>query len=298
MIDPQSRQTNNKPLAPSPARSIIISHLSLQSISLQTVLDAFHKDTLYRGEIESEPIEVDIDQTALFQEGRLVDPEKAMTIQSDIPQKIRQLLQKFPNARLSYFGLAHIPLLFQFGFRLSNKCKLNFFEYDRYSGCWNQLSENGIENNLFVTGLPDRVNEEEGDVVLRISISNTVLTEEVNAVISSSIASIHISLPSPIRDSVTSTQQLHRYGATFRSAMDKIHELIPHRKNVHIFYAGPVSLAMFFGQLIHLGVDRDVIVYNYYPGDTPRYSWGIRVTGKPGDDNLVIRPEISRIEEH
>lgn len=198
---------------------------------------------------------------------------------------------------MAYFGLAHIPLLFQLRFRLSNKCKLIFFEYDRYSGCWNSLAENEGETNLQVVGLPNRVIEEEGDVLLRISISNTVLLEEVDAVITSSIASIHLSLPSPNRDSITSIQQLYRFGATFRNTMDKIHELIPHRINVHVFYAGPVSLALYFGQLIHSGVDRNIIVYNYYPGDSPRYSWGIRVAGNPGDEILVFKPEVTSGKE-
>ena len=94
MIDFQNSRISGQALAISNAQTIIIRHLSLQPISNQTVLDVFQKDTSYRRGVDSEPIEIDIDQTGLFQEGRLVDPEKALLLQSSVPQKIHQLLQE------------------------------------------------------------------------------------------------------------------------------------------------------------------------------------------------------------
>ena len=47
----------------------------------------------------------------------------------------------------------------------------------------------------------------------------------------------------------------------------------PRIKTVHLFYAGPNSLAFKFGTVYSESIHRNVIVYNYNGNDTPCFSW-------------------------
>ncbi len=267
---------------------IAIRHLSMQYISSQTIIDSLPpRFTDFR------VTELLIDQTDLYINGRLVDPLKAAERQANLYQHIDGLLDTYPDASVAYFGIAHIPLLFHLGYRLSNKRKLHFFELNRYTGCWEYLYGETEGPELRLDGLPVQVNEEAGDVLIRISISNTVRLEEVTSVVPSPIASIHIRIEPTKRDVMVSECQLHRYGAKFRWMLDEIHEFLPNRERVHIFYAGPVSLAVYFGQLLSQTIDRKIVIYNYTAKDFPRYSWGLEITGETNSRNFLV--EVQRL---
>jgi len=71
--------------------------------------------------------------------------------------------------------------------------------------------------------------------------------------------------------------QLESYARVFRSVLDDIHNTDANIKRIHVFYAGPVSLAFRCGQLISPTIHPEVLIYNYFIHDVPRYKWGIRV---------------------
>jgi nucleoside phosphorylase len=272
--------------APKPvARALIaIRHLSLQYIQRRTLLDSLPPELQDR-----DIVELLIDQTDLYKNGRLVDPCAAVLRQANVDQVINQLLVAHPDAGLTYFGIAHIPLLFHFGYQLSNKRRLRFFEYKRYDGTWDQLQSNDGWPELKQDGLTIHPTKDAGDVVIRISISNTIALEEVQEIVPRPIASLHLFLQPPKRDVVVCERQLQVYGARFREMLDQIHELLPNRQRVHLFYAGPVSLAIYFGQLITQTIDRRIVVYNYTGKDTPRYSWAFEITEDVDSDLFLHR---------
>lgn len=258
-------------------------HFSQEPISKQSVVDAVRQK--YK---QTSPIDLFLNESKFYKEGRLSYPSRVIRLQKDIPKFLDELYEKNPEAQVSYFGLAHIPLLFHLGYCLTNKRRMDFFEFNRFNGSWNPInqdSSNRLEVGL--EGIPELPSKDNGDIVLRISVSNTVGLSEVKPIVTSPIASIHLIITPTHRDVITSSQQLSYIGEKFRVAMDAIHELFPNREYTHIFYAGPVSLAVYLGQLIHHGVDRDVVVYNYCPKDSPRYSWGLQITGDPGKSQLI-----------
>ena len=258
-------------------------HFSLELVSKQSVVDAIRQK--YQ---QTSPTDLFLDESKFYKKERLSYPSKAIRLQKDIPKLLDGLHEKNPEARVAYFGLAHIPLLFHLGYCLTNKRRMEFFEFNRFTGEWspiNQDCSNGLE--VYLEGIPKLPSKDNGDIILRISISNTVELSEVKPIVTSPIASIHLFITPTHRDVITSSQQLSYIGEKFRVAMDAIHELFPNREYTHIFYAGPVSLAVYLGQLIHHGMDRDVVVYNYYPKDSPRYSWGLQITEDPGKSQLI-----------
>lgn len=285
LVPPNSSPTAEM-VAPSkhPRPLIAIRHLSMEYISPDTIISSLPP------EFESCDItELFVDQTDLYTSGRFLDPLEAAKRQDNVGKKINALLKDHPDAMVVYFGIAHIPLLFRLGYHLTNKRKLHFFELNRYTGCWEYLEDGANGPKLTLDGLPRQVSREEGDVVMRISVSDMVPLEETGNIVSSPTASLHLQIHPPQRDAVVSEVQLLRYGAKFRRALDKVHELLPNRERIHVFYAGPVSLAVYFGQLISPTIDREVVVYNYTARDSPRYSWGLRITEETNSDGFVIK---------
>ena len=252
---------------------ITLRHLSMQPVSKQSVLNAVRKEYL-----QASLTDLYINQTDLYQEECLVDPSEAVTRQINIAKDFDKLTVDHTEVLVAYFGLAHIPLLFHLGYRLTNKRMLEFFELNRFDGHWELLKRDCSGLEIYLEGLPTFLSTSEGDIILRLSVSNTIGLKDVESIVQSPIASIHLFLQPTHRDAVTCIKHLHYFGEKFRSVMDAIHEFFPNRQRVHIFYAGPMSLAVYLGQLVHPGVDRNVIVYNYCPKDEPRYSWGLQIT--------------------
>jgi len=279
-----------RPLATSvpseqPGSLVAIRHLSMQYIPPLTIIESLPS------KFESWNVtELLIDQTDLYADGWLSDPLEAVVRQRGLKRHVDSLLKSHPGASVGYFGIAHIPLLFYSGFGLTNKCGLHFFEFNRYTGRWEYLQDENEYPELKIDGLPAHVSDEQGDVLIRISISNTVRLEEIVEIVPSSIASLHLRIDPPQRDVLVSEHQLHDYGAQFRRVLDRIHELLPNRERTHIFYAGPVSLAIFFGQLIIETIDRRIVIYNYTTKDSPRYSWGLEITtAKTDSPDFLVR---------
>jgi nucleoside phosphorylase len=262
---------------------IAIRHMSMQRLLFETIIDSL--PSRFK---DFSVTELLVDQTDLYNNGRLVDPLAAAKRQANLHQRIDTLQETYPNASLGYFGIAHIPLLFHLGYRLTNKRKLHFFELNRYTERWEYLQGEVEGPELKLDGLPRYVNEEKGDIVIRISISNTVRPEEFTGIVLSPIASLHLYIEPTQRDTMVSEHQLRRYGAKFRGTLDSIHELLPNRVRVHVFYAGPVSLAVYFGQLINQTIDRKMVVYNYTGKDSSRYSWGLEITEETESSDFLV----------
>lgn len=264
---------------------VAIRHLSMTTVSSESIVASLSEFFL-----DCDVVEIFVDQTDLYVDDRLADPREAVRRQANLSKELDNLIRSRPNSAVGYFGLAHIPLLFHAGFLLTNKRRVGFFELDRYSSRWKSLQDNSQYPELQVEGLPTQTTEGCGDVIIRVSISNTIGLEDVEEVIPHPVASVHLLLDPPMRDVLVSESQLQAYGRKFRKVLDCIHEFVPDRDRTCIFYAGPVSLAVFFGQLIIHSIDRRIVVYNYMAKDFPRYSWGMEITADPESHGFVVRP--------
>jgi nucleoside phosphorylase len=261
---PRENKSNNR---------IAVMHLSQQRIAKTTMYDSMQLHYP-----DASTTEILLDEMNSFKRGVPKDIDGLVRRQARIFSRINKAIANDADITINYFGLAHIPLLFHLGFKLTNKRQLRFFEWDRYSGGWNPLQERGTYDLLQIENLPNHTIDLVGDVILRISISNSIELADVLPVVPESISSIHLASTIRKRDLVTTQQQVWDYGKQFRQVLDAVHELMPNRRTLHVFYAGPASLAVYLGQLIHPGVDRNVFVYNYTPAHTPRYSWGLEIT--------------------
>lgn len=235
--------------------------------------------------------EVVVDQTDLCVQGRVVDPLQAVQRQRHLNRQVMDLLTSNPNARVAYYGIAHIPLLVLAGYQLSNRYPVQFFELNLTSGTWESLSGTPTFPELVVDGLPKSVDERSGAVALRISISYPITEADVAAIVPSPVASVQVGVPIPRRDVITSERQLEAYARTCRYVLDEIHNKLPNARCVHVFFAGPISLAVTFGRLISKTIHPSIVVYSYCVKDNPRYSWGLEITRYPECTEMLVVTE-------
>ena len=235
-------------------------------------------------------VEIKIDQTDLYDNGRLTNPVAATRRQRDFFHRLCEAQELYPDAELGYYGIAHIPLLFHIGCQVLTRVNLHYFEYNRFTNRLDFLPKNGAYPQIKLEGLPDVDNWKRGDAVVRISISYLVRPEFIEDVVTNPIASMHLRIDRPKRDIVTSKNQLEYYSEAFRNMLDGIREKLPNIERVHIFYAGPVALAVKLGSQIRRPIDPRIIVYNYSSKDNPPgYAWGLEVTADVDSPDFLTR---------
>lgn len=233
---------------------------------------------------------IEINQTDLYDNGTLTDPVIAARRQIDIMPKLSKVLSDDPDSELCYCGIAHIPLLFHMGCQVLNRVPMHFFEHNRVTKQWDVLQRADQFPQIEFDGLPDVATQKAGDIVVRISISYFVTPESIKSVVTNPIESVHLSIDSPERDVVISKNQLEQYSMVFRDMLDEIHKKIPNTELIHIFYAGPVALAVDFGRQISKTIHPRIIVYNYSRKDNPPgYAWGLEVTADVDYPDFMIK---------
>jgi len=270
------------------ARTLIaIRHQSMEQIpanAIQAWLPANLRDCEY--------IEIHIGQCDLFHNGRLIDPYEAARRQHDLEERVAALLVQHPDAQLAYYGIAHIPLLFLAGYTLSNRRAILLFENARYTRSWDLLQRKGATHALHLSGLPADIEQRQGDVVVRVSMSYRVTEDTVAEVIPEPLASIELGLDQPQLDAVTSEPQLWAYTRAFRDMMDQIHHYLPRATAIHIFYSGPPALAFACGQQVSKTIHPRLVIYNFFGRDQPRYSWGFDFMSHIDSDGFLHRPAL------
>ena len=235
-------------------------------------------------------VDIEINQTNLYDNGRLTDPVEAARRQRDIIPQLSEAVSTHPDAELGYYGIVHIPLLFHIGCQVLTRIPLYFFEHNRFTKQWDFLQKGEDYPQIMLEGLPDVASQKAGDVIVRISISYAVTLETIEGIVTNPIASLHLSIDQPKRDVVTSTDQLEQYSVEFRDMLDEIHKKLPNAECVHVFYAGPVALAVNFGHQISKTIHPRIIVYNYSSKDNPPgYAWGLEVTADVDSPGFMTR---------
>ncbi len=233
--------------------------------------------------------EILVDQTDLFVNGRLIDPMGAARRQSDLAKRLLTEVETYPDVEIAYFGIAHIPLLFLAGYHLSSKQFLRFFEHDRHARTWKELDAEENFPVLTLAGMPPAPLADRGEVIVRVSISYLVTSDAIAGLIANPIASLHLAIDLPKIDAVTSAAQLKNYSVQFRAMLDEIHNKLPNTQCIHLFYSGPASLAVNFGQQISRTIHPPIIAYNYYWQDNPCYSWGLKITSPIDSADFLVR---------
>ena len=264
--------------------------IAIRHQSLDPLPTRLTENTLPEVLMPANLVHVELDQTDLYGNGRLKDPVEAVRRQSDIVHSLSEVRSSYPDAEIAYYGIAHIPLLFHIGYQVLSRTPAHFFEHNRTTHRWDYLDRSEDYPQIRIAGFPDFVSLERGDVIVRTSISYLVTSKAIEGIVTNPIASLHLSIDEPKRDSATSMDQIEQYSVVFRDVLDEIHKLLPNTERVHVFYAGPVALAVNLGRQISNTIHPRIIVYNHSSADNPPgYAWGLEVTADVNSPEFMTK---------
>lgn len=213
-------------------------------------------------------------------------PDKGiLKSQNKVINQINKIDSQSPESKIAYFGIARIPMTFRIGAFLGDNRIVFPFDFIRQQNSWTQLQYNtDIELNNSDTNFDinksDILNEESSDVVLSISVSYSVNTDDISEVLNSPYKIYSLQMPdigNGLIDRLKTADQFQLLANQYRSVLDEISRE-SNVKNIHLFYAGPNSLALRFGQLHSRSIHSNIIVYNYNRNHTPSFSWSYNVS--------------------
>ena len=232
--------------------------------------------------------EISLDLTALYKDGKLISPKEALLRQIELARDIIEFCKNSASIETAYYGIAHVPLVFLLGYQLNIRKQIHLFEHNRLNNRWNLLdSENDYPKLTIRKGISD--NSQPINVVVKFGVSYPISESDVDMVVSSPKLVIDLALQDPTPDAINSKKQLEEYAKAFRDVLDEIHNLDVEVNCVHVFYAGPVSLAFRCGQLISPTIHPRVLIYNYFNHDRPKYKWGVSVNTPVDSEDFFIQ---------
>src|SRR5690606_35691216 len=126
--------------------------------------------------------EISIDQTDLYNNGVLVNPQVALQRQNDLIKQLNGFIDIYPSSHVGYFGLAHIPLMFYAGYQV-NRQMVDVFATNRQTGYWVPLKKSGRGSKLRLEKTVEKSSLESGDVIIRVSISYAVREDQIEGIV-------------------------------------------------------------------------------------------------------------------
>jgi hypothetical protein len=221
--------------------------------------------------------EIEIDQTMIYENGNLEYPEASLLYQKDILSKIKALTDNTSDFEIAYFGLAHIPLIWNLGTTIADKFYINYYEFDRHSTTWKQLIETSTDNENLLSYETINNNNESNNAVIKIEISFDIQDAEIWQVVNHSKYFSTIKLNSIGLDKIKKLNQIETLTKRFRSEVDQIIK-DSNIENIHIFYSGPASLSLALSRKISKRTDPNYIIYNYTRNTIPKYKWSVKIS--------------------
>lgn len=236
----------------------VITHENEPTIDLQEAITAIEPDVA-----GPEPTSIDLKNER--------DWSRAAAQQEGIIQK---LLQSTPPAerRFAIFSLAPISLAIHLGFILSDRCRLSLFQYHRDRSSWKWPDLGKSSQSHIKTVWSENRKDDQGAIVVRVSLSAFINDELVESVVANPIAEAHLSAENPDVNWLKSLDQLEEINLKFRAVLSEIRSRFGDRcSDIHLFYAGPTAGAINLGRAINPRMNPPVHLYEYDRAGKPPY---------------------------
>lgn len=266
--------------------TLIVTAQSLRAIAGKELVPALEHDA-QSGLIDF----IELNFNDLVEQKKLTQPEEAArrVVASDGP--FIQALAQHAEHQLAFHGLCSIPPVVLAGYVVSDRRPVQLFDFQPDHGNWVWPETDGGFPELSLEKPFGRRVLKRGDVAIRMSVTYDISAADVAALKLPTVASYHLSLPSPTRSIVRSEAQTLEYGRQFRALLDSLATNVPNAERVHLFYAGPMALAFNIGQQISENIHPPVIVWNY----SRAYDWGINLAkAVVGEPCIVSLQEIAQ----
>ncbi|MFQ5980216.1 MAG: SAVED domain-containing protein [Candidatus Heimdallarchaeota archaeon] len=173
----------------------------------------------------------------------------------------------------AFFAISHIPFLIYGGYLLRDSRSMKLFQFDRFRNTWRWRSEaSQLQQFDFKT---TSLIENETEVAISVSISNKVALEKIEEVLPS-VNTIEFFIDNPSRTWLRYEHQLIIFKEKFTNLLDKVIQLNPNIKMMHLFCAVPAPFALAIGTLINPAMFPAIQTYKFFRNNTPSYIKAIK----------------------
>lgn len=228
-----------------------------------------------------------IDFMTVFNGGNGVDERANEYIIKQIQEDCIKFVNRTKDYVSCFTGMAPIPYTIFAGTYLGNAKINRYFEYNRLNG--EKYYE--LKNATFLQKrknwsklmevYPAKIDTEASEIVLAIAISHTVEDNDLKQFKRLDI--VHLKLNEPKDNIIKYYEQLLEYKNVINCCLDaNLRKYYPNLKRVHIVASIPSCVSIEIGKSIGMGTNRvsDITVYHFMQSNTPKYPYGVRVSGQ------------------
>ncbi len=167
-----------------------------------------------------------------------------------------------------------IPLVIHLGYLIHNTNTFDVFQYhsDQNTWKWKPIKEGEANQEFFHLEIPEDKEPSITEVAFSISISGTVNEDDIYEVLGNNIIITAIRVENPYRNWLKYKEQLLEFQTKYTMVIDKIIQLFPNLKKIHLFYVGPTPMAIVIGSCINPTMHPQFVLYNYFGKDSPKYT--------------------------
>lgn len=251
-----------------PVGIILVGHEVLDSISQAEMLAALPEEYV---SLPRQHVSLGTVKTSLGELGSFDWITGRSNQEAEVLEKLKPVIDANPGWRVQYFGAAPIPLAMALGYQLSGWADVDVYQKSHdASGTWKWPKQELTPELLRPLRLPQERVKAPGDVVLRISLSHMVHSDDTSTVIAEAIGEIDVALHAPHEDGLRSFQDLGEVASSFGDALDWVRACRPNAQ-IHVFASLTVGAAFRFGTSINPTIHGPVHAYQYFGTQTPRY---------------------------
>lgn len=186
-------------------------------------------------------------------------------IKDVIDRRLTPAIQKGEIRHLSVFAFARIPFLTYFGYAIGDKTPLEIFQKHR-GGNEGWVWPIGQTGQRFAFRR-ERDGLDKSCVAVMLSLSGTVLAEQLPALISSDFT-VYFFGPEgskPSRTLLSSKGALDQFRQVYARLLREIEATYPSARAIHIFPAVPIPAALILGRELMTDVSPSLLIYDIGP---------------------------------
>lgn len=209
----------------------------------------------------------------------------------DLPQAISEqdlILKKFISKKgeLSYYGIAHTPLIFRAGYIFGDQRKICLFHRKRSNDAVFEEWDTSPHINMWETSFKEVKEENKSckskELIVAISTSLEIKDADIETLSNKKYHIIKFQTQTLNFDLIGNYDQAE---ILRKQILTKIRELVKQYdiRCIHMLISSSVAFTFFLGTAFSFQHDPDIIVYHYENG---KYTWGLDM--KKSGTNAVI----------
>lgn len=190
----------------------------------------------------------------------------------------------YGSAGVQYFGATYIPLALDLGATLDGwrRCRV-YLRAHHGEHHWTWASEQASPLETLVEGLEGPVDDRPVELILRVSQSYLVRSDDCSPYAPHAGGDVHLRLAKLALDPFEAHNQLEAFAKEFREVIDSMQRRWPNARRIHLFMAAGVGAAFLLGTQLTPRNRCSIQTYQYSRRHHPAYQPALTIGAAAAD---------------